>query len=94
MAWVDWVRDASGNALVLPVVTWVIDTAPDELKGLLRIDYGMDRNGQAQALVQLTLTPDQLLELAEDLSAAVETLRRTIESGPVRGAQPRARIAR
>jgi hypothetical protein len=78
------VRDARGNALAVPVVRWFIDTASDNSKALLRIDYGLNRSGLAQALVQLTLTPDQLLELADDLWAAASSLRQTVESEPVR----------
>jgi hypothetical protein len=84
VAWADWVRDARGNALVLPVVGWFIDTVAESMDTLVRLDYGLDRSGQAQALVQLKLTPDQLLELANDLAAAALSLRRTIESDPIR----------
>jgi hypothetical protein len=80
MAWVDWVRDSQGNVLAVPVLTWVVDPAPESLVALLRLDYGLSRDGHAQEMVQLVLTPSQLTELAQDLSEAANALSRTIDS--------------
>jgi BssS protein family len=78
MAWADWVRDSLGNALAVPVVTWVVDPTPESSAVLLRLDYGLSRNGHAQETVQLILTPSQLRELVEDLSEAAKIISRTI----------------
>ena len=83
MAWADWVRDARGNALAVPVVTWVIDPTPESSAVLLRLDYGLSPDGHPQGMVQLILTPGQLGELADDLSEAAKTLSRTIDNRQV-----------
>jgi hypothetical protein len=62
-------------------VTWVIDPTPDSSAVLLRLEYGLSREGHAQEMVQLILTPSQLRELALDLSEIAKTLSRTIDSG-------------
>lgn len=80
MAWADWVRDSRGNALAVPVVTWVIDPTPESSAVLLRLDYGLSPDGHPQEMVQLILTPGQLGELAEDLSEAAKILSRTIDN--------------
>ena len=73
--------NSQGNALAVPVVTWVVDPTPDSAAVLLRLEYGLSREGHAQEMVQLILTPSQLRELALDLSETAKTLSRTIDSG-------------
>jgi len=59
--------DNEGNVVTKPLTGWITGTLA-EIAVLLAVEYLLDESGDERGQIQLALTPQQCLELAEKLT--------------------------